>query len=297
MHNYRLVFLVTVCTLLSVGYDLLAQQKTTTINKVINKELILLPDDELNVIGEKATIHISGWQKNFAQIKITFSSTHVDKEIATQELEFMQYAITREKHNVEVRNAFILPASTDYIRGKLEVSIEVMMPAANSLSLTNRYGNTSVSQLSGKVNTNVEFSDMDIRAVNGVVTLQSSYSEVHGYDMAVSSLHSQDEQSQISMDLKSGAYIFNSKHSDLDLTINNIQSLKVESSRTKVTIHLSRLESYNYRLTSKDGKISLPEPYAKGIRKQGKADSFTTTINPALPTVHVTTTFNRINIQ
>jgi hypothetical protein len=297
MCNNHLVFLAMVLFCLSFGHGLFAQEKTITINKVINKEFPLLPDDELTVVGEKATVLISGWQKNFAQIKITFSSTHADKKIATQELDFMRYAIIREKHNVEIRNAFILPPSTDYIQGKLEVSIEIMMPASISLSLTNRYGNTSISQLSGNVITNLAFSDMDIRAVHGTLTLLSSYSEVHGYDIAVSSLRSQDEQSQIFMDLKSGAYSFNSKHSDLNLNLNNIHSLTIESSRTNVTIHPAHFEGYNYKLISKDGKISLPESYVKGIRKQGKENSFTTTINPALPTIHVITSFNNINIQ
>jgi hypothetical protein len=290
------VFLITAFAFVFTGYNLAAQQ-VETVTKTVTKQLPLSTEEVLNVAGEKATIHVKGWDKKYALLKITFQATHASKKIATQELEFMHYAITCEKSNIEIRNAFILPPATDYIQSKLEVVIELSVPAACQLSVSNKYGNAHLSKLSGRININLEFSDLDMSNISGTLAMKCAYSEVHGQDLSVSSLKCDDEKSQIFMGVSGGALLFNSKHSDLDLTLKTIRSLRIESSRTNITISTGHFALYNYRLVNKEGKIYLPAPYDQQVNKEGKQNSLSLITNPPKPFIQITTTYNTITLK
>jgi hypothetical protein len=280
-----------------LGDHNLAAQQSETVTKTVTKQLPLSAEDVLNVVGEKATIHINGWDKDYVLLKITFYATHASKKIATQELAFMHYAITREKSSIEVRNAFILPPATDYIQSKLDVIIELSVPAAAWLSVSNKYGNTDLRELSGKITINLEFSDLDLSSISGTLSMKCAYSEIHGQDISVSSLKCEDEKSQIFMGISTGASVFNSKHSDLDLTLKTIRSLKIESSRTNITISPEHFDLYNYALVNKEGRIYLPAPYAQQVKKEGKQNSLSLITNPPKPLIQITTTYNTITLK
>jgi hypothetical protein len=208
----------------------------------------------------------------------------------------MQYALTREKNTIELRNGFILPSATDHIQSKLEVLMELMIPDGTSLTVTSKYGDTDISRFTGKVTAMMEFSDLNISNVRGEFKVRSIYSEIRSQGMEVSFFTCDDEKSQIYMDAANGEYTFNSKHSDINLTLKAIKSLSIEASRTNVTIMPSDYNEYNYKLTS-DGKIFVPTQYAAQLKKSGKQNIFEMKSTPAKPIIEVTTTFNTITIK
>ena len=79
------------------------------VTKNISKVISLATADVLSIAGEKADITLTGWDKNYAELKISFSAEHKDRAIATKEIEYMHYSLSREKNTVELRNAFLLP--------------------------------------------------------------------------------------------------------------------------------------------------------------------------------------------
>src|SRR5688572_24948279 len=104
--------------LLTVARITLAQEQQAgpIASKTISKSIVLSPGDVFIITGEKASITLSGWDKDHISVKITFSAGHTDKIIATKELEYMHYALSRDKNAVELRNAFILPSKTDRLQ-------------------------------------------------------------------------------------------------------------------------------------------------------------------------------------
>ncbi len=225
------------------------------------------------------------------------SAEHTDREIATKELEYMQYALSRDKHTIELRNGFILPSKTDGVQSKVRVMIEVTVPSALTLSMHNRYGNTELSGLSGKISAILEFNDLMLNNVSGEIKIQSSYSEVRGERLTVSSFISNDEESKYTLEIDRGSYSFNSKHSDHDLTLAGIKSLTIKAKHTDITIQPKDFGSYNYTLVSKDGKIYLPVAFGHLVKKDNNQSQLTLSQKPAMPLIDVSTTFNTITIQ
>jgi hypothetical protein len=297
MHHCNLVLLFITIGLTGIHQNLTAQPSNETISKVITKDFPCAPSDIFTVAGEKATIHVTGWKNNYIQARITFSSTHPDKAIASHELDFMRYSLSREKNMIELRNTFILPSSKDYIQSKLEVIIELKVPLRNQLSVTNKYGNVEISNMTGKTSVYLEFSDINLADISGEVTLQAYYSEVRGHNIHVSSFKCRDEESRVIMDVSSGHYTFNSKHSGLDLTLRDILALKIDSKNTDITITPIRFDTYQYTLENKEGKIYIPAEYSNQLKKEGKRNTFLITGKPSKPLVQISTTFNTITIN
>jgi hypothetical protein len=265
--------------------------------KTIEKTIPVATNDVFNIVGEKTTLTVKAWNKNHISLKITFSAEHTDHEIAKKELEYMHYSLSRDKHTVELRNAFILPPKTDGVQSKVRVIMELNVPAALKLSIYNRYGNAELSGLSGTISAVFEFSDLVLNNVTGEINIRSSYSEVRGEGLALLSFTSDDEESKYTLALDRGSYSFNSRHSDHDLTLGDIQAMTINAKHTDITIQPKEFRSFNYQLISKEGNIYLPIRFGDLVKKEKNQSRLTLSQKPAMPLIDITTTFNTITIQ
>jgi len=274
-----------------------AQKAMETVTKTATRDIQLSPGDVFRVVAEKANIKITGWDKKHIRAQIAFSASHPDKKIAAGELAFMQYAISREANAVEFINAFVLPANTDVIHSKLEVTLEFMVPSAAFIELEARYGNAAISNVAGVTDIDLEFSDLDLRGVSGKLALHANFSEIRGDALRLSSFKSQDAKSQFLLELTGGSYSFHSKYSKLDLTVNGIEDLTINAERTDVMVRTETLSAYRYDLISSSGKVYIPavfEPYARSGNRQ---NTVRTPGGEGLPLIRIKTTFDTITIK
>ena len=272
-------------------------QTGNIVTRNISKVITLAPDDVFSISGEKATINVKGWDKNYAELKITFTAEHQDRKVALKEIEFMHYALLRDKKNVELRNAFLLPSDADRIQSRIKVVMDISMPSKNTLSIYNKYGDAEIRDLSGKLSIVLEFCDLILTNVSGQINIKSSYSEVRGDAIASSSFISSDEESKFILALDKGTYLFNSRHGDHDLTLGSIESLKVNATHTDVTIQAANHAAYNYQLVSKEGKIFVPRQFNVPVKKENNQSTFVLKQAPANALIDIKTTFNSITIQ
>jgi hypothetical protein len=283
--------------LLAIVSAVHAQNADNTVSKNISKTILLQAGDVLTITGEKANINVMGWDKDYADLKIIFSAEHQNRKIALTELEYMHYSLSRDKSTVDLRNAFILPSSADRIQSRIKVMMQLMIPRAATFSLYNKYGDVELNDLSGKISLTLEFSDLHLNMISGKINIKSSYSEVRGSALASSTFTSTDEESKYILTLEKGVYSFNSKHGDLDLTLGSIQSLSVNATHTDITIQPANAARYNYQLTSKEGKIYVPQRWPTSVKKENNQSRFVLTQTPASPLIDIKTTFNTITIQ
>lgn len=272
-------------------------QTDNVVSRNISKIIKLTRGDVFSIIGEKADIKLKGWDKDYAELKITFSAEHKDRAIAMAELEYMHYSLSREKNTVELRNAFLLPNRTDRIQSRIRVAMDVMLPFTNKLSVYDKYGNIEIRDVSCNLSVELEFSDLLLNDVSGTLNVKSLYSVVRGEELGLSYFISDDEESKYILSLDKGSYRFNSKHGDLDLTLGSIQSLTVNATHTDVTIQPADHEFYNYQLVSQEGRVFVPRQLVNPVIKESKRSKFVLTRRPASPLIDIKTTFNTITIQ
>lgn len=282
--------------LFCLGSNLMAQETMQTVTRSVTKSIACSSSTVFSVTGEKSSITVKGWNKNFIEVRIMFSASHPDKKTAVLELGYMQYALVKENNRIELRNGFSLPPAVEHIYSKLEVRMELMVPSGNVLQVTNKYGNILIGQFSGKITADISLGDLDLTDLSGEVSIRSSYSGIRGSGIRVTSLHCVDEQSKISMELDEGSYFFNSKHGDLDLQLKHIKALNIQAMRSDVTIRAGDIGAFRYNVSNKEGLIYLPGKYSHQVIKNGKQTSFITGA-ASMPLVHVTSTFNAVTIK
>jgi hypothetical protein len=282
----------------AIAGNIKAQPVMQTASRSYTKNITCTPATVFSVNAEKAAITITGWNNNYIQLHISFSAHHPNLAIATRELGYMQYGIANEKDYITLQNIFKLPAAVDHIQSKLEIKMELMVPARNKLQLTNKYGEINLVKLTGNIQVTLSYSDLLFTDVGGNVVAHAGYSDVRGNCINIASLNCTDEQSKISLDLDGGGhYSFLSKHGDLDLSIKRIGSLTIKSTRSDVTIRPQDLDACRYKLTSTDGTLYLPGKYTSRLMKKGNQTSFITTGSTALPLLAVTATYNSVTIK
>lgn len=288
------IFLLWIMAFTGIHSPVMAQQLVT---KTASRDIPCVPSSVLSVNAEKAMIDITGWHNNYIQVKLSFSATHPDKQIAQKELAYMRYAISKDGDLIELHNVFQLPANIDRIQSRLEVRIELMVPVGNKLQVKNRYGNINIRQLSASTSVDIAFGDLYLSELTGNVQLIAAYSDVRGSRINVSSLTCKDEKSKVALELNEGSYSFTSKYSDLDLTTHKISALNIRSARTDVTIRSQYPDAYRYNISSKDGTLYLPEKYAHRLIKRGNRSVFVHTGAAAATAITIDATFNSVTIK
>ena len=291
---YRISISIVVLVLLeTLSYNLRAQSTAT---KTFAENLLLKDDDIIQVLGEKTNIHVTKSTSSQMQLIVTFKATNKEKSVASKELEYMSYGLFRENNIVQVRNSFMLPANVEYIKSTLEVLFELTIPPGRQIEITNKYGYTEIKDFKGILNINLEFCDLFLEKVEGKATLKTSFSEIHGRDIAFSSMKSEDDKSRVFMNIDSGSYVFNSTYGDINLTLGNIQDVQIESKRTDVVLTPNTFELFDYDLINDGGSIYVPGKYTHHLKKEGKKVLFLVN-DQTKPTIKVSTDYNTITIN
>lgn len=295
MHN-RITTLLAVLVACS-GPPLTANAQQETVTKTAAKQLQLAPNDRLQLNLEKATVRVIGWDKKYADMHITLNATHTDRRTATRELTYMQYAVAREGNTVVLRNAYILPAGTDAIHSKLDVTIELRVPTTQTLAINAKYSNITWQHTTGNANADLEFSDLDLTDVGGTLTLTAAFSEIRSEAQHITTFKSDDNNCQFALQIKDGTATFKSRHSQIDLTVQNLRSLAIEGEHTDVTLRGTPSTGYTYDLTNRGGKIYAPPAYEHYRQQDTKRALLQTPAEVNKPRLHIHTTYNAITIQ
>ena len=279
------------------GYNIQAQPVWKSVTKDFTENITCSPTTVFSVNAEKADVEVKGWDKNYIQARIYFSASHPNRNISGREIDYMRYALTKEKGLIELRNAFILPADIDHIQSNLTVKMEIMVPSNNKVQVSNKYGFTTIGQLSGTVDADISFGNLNLIDVRGNIVISSSYSNILGYGVNAVSLRCTDEKSKIQMVLNGGNYTFTSKYGELNLVIQQIHALNIESIRTDITVSPSDMDACRYKIVSREGALYLPEKFSTRLIKKGKQTSFTTTGASSLPLLAITASYNSVTIK
>lgn len=297
MHTRYYKYFVFILLLAGLTTKASAQAGNQTVTRSFTQNITCTAATLFSITAEKATITITGWSNNYIQARVHFFATHPDKKIALQELDYMQYGISKEKNLVELINIFKLPANVEHIKSKLEVKMELMVPAKNKLQVTNKYGEVNISQYAGNIKVDIAFGNLFLTDISSNVVMAANYSEVRGSQLNIPSLNCTDERSKIALDLESGSYTFQSKHSDIDLGIKKISALNIKAIRTDVTIRPENIDDCRYKLISTDGTLYLPAKYTSRIVKKGNQTSFTTSGGNTQPLLAIYANFNSVTVK
>jgi hypothetical protein len=288
-------------TLLLLGATASGQELQTNhvVEKVVTRDVPFSRNEILKVVGEKATVQVTGWEEDFVRVRLVFTAKSPDKAVAERELNYAKYALGRDGNTLEIRNTFIIPPEVTRTQSNLAVLCELTVPRQSKVEVTDTYGNVRLTDLAGKMDVAVEFGDIHLQRVAGRIRIESAYGEVRGSDIG-GTLACKSDKSDVYLDRIAARGTFNSTYGTLHLSPGEKpQGLSVKASRTAVVVNTSRFGAYRYGLRTSHAAIYVPDAYKKYVKGTGGAGTSTLDFAgaPHNPLISITTTFSAITIH
>lgn len=288
-------------TLLLLGATASGQglQTSHVVEKVVTRDVAFSRNESLRIAGEKATVHVTGWEEDFVRVRLVFSAKSPDKAVAERELEYMKYALSRDDNTLEIRNTFIIPPETTRTRSSLDALYELTVPRKSKIEVTDTYGNVRLVDLAGELDVTVEFGDIHLQNVEGRISVQSSYGEVRGSDIG-GTFSCKTGKSDVYLENVKARCTFNSTYGNIHLALGEKpQELAIGATRTAVVVKVPDFGAYRYGLRTSHAAIYVPDAYRKYVK--GTGGSGTSTLDfagaPNSPLLKVNTTFSSITIR
>lgn len=220
--------------------------------KTIQREFATMPNGLTSLYNQYGKVNVNTWANNSVKIDITIVVNANDQRGADRVF---------DRINVNFANAAgYVKAETVIDKGNgwwgpdfgncqdFKINYEVWLPAGNSLDLKNKYGNSYVGALNGKLMAETRYGDLRTEAIGADADLNISYGKAN--IPRVFNINGQisyaglivGEARDVQLDTKyselkfekAGAMRLTSRYDDL--TLGNVQNLRLQTKYTDVRI-------------------------------------------------------------
>ena len=218
----------------------------------------------IQVRGEKASVSVSGWNRDYVSVVLRPVSRNIVKSDAIAELKIIKYSAQLEGKELIIRNSF--SGNKGKISSNLSMEIEIRMPSSLPIHIKNLYGPVEASGLSN-INLEVSFGQITLSEISGYAFVRSRYTDIE-ISKATGSVSIEAEKSDINAIEINALTQITSKYgkTEIELTQEG-QALSIDAYRTEVRIMVQAFEDYNYKLNSTHGAIHLPS--SDEIKREG----------------------------
>lgn len=273
----------------------MAQKKTHVLTKTVKKEL-KADGRTLIIRGEKSTINISSWAKPYYGIEIKLISKNFKEKKAKKDLEVIKYKIEESNQYYLLNNYF---SSDKYyeVSSNLSAVYNIKVPASSKLDIANIYGNINLDNLKSVTNLKNSFGEISVTNTNGKYNVNSYYSDVmmENIDM---DLQCNADKSDIELVNVSGSVVIKSNYGKIQIeAASNLESVNIDSQRSTVFFASQNLKDYNYSLSTKQSKITLPDKWQNKLIEKDGYTIFSLKNIPKNPFIQIRTTYCQISIK
>ena len=197
MFNLRTVLLLCLMAggTLAAGADCPSQEFSRTINREFNTTA----DGMTALYNKYGTVNVKTWQNNAVKIDITIvvnagSQREADKIFDRIKVNFANaVGYVKAETMIEQNNTWWPEGNTcDF-----KINYDVSIPTGNQLDLKNRYGNSYVSKLNGKLTAEIKYGDLRTEVIGNDADLNLGYGKA--YIAKVNHLYGQVSYSELSV--------------------------------------------------------------------------------------------------
>lgn len=191
--------ILALCFLVSSTLTLRAEEPKQEFTRAINREFGTTADGMTALYNKYGQVNVKTWQNNSVKIDITIvvnagSQRDADKIFDRIKVNFANaVGYVKAETMIEPKSGFIL----DNKNCDFKINYEVSMPASNQLDLKNRYGNSYVAPLNGKLFAEIKYGDLRTEALANDADLNLGYGK--GYISRVNNLYGQISYSELTV--------------------------------------------------------------------------------------------------
>jgi len=253
--------------------------------KNYSKSYSVNSNDKLALDNKYGRVNINTWNKNEIKVDVQIKASASDDETARKLIDAISISDSKEGNTVSFRTNFgtgnssiwnLFNNMTD--RHRAEVNYTVYMPSTMSLDLRNRYGSTSLPDLSGRVTIDNAYGSLVARALTNSSNefnfhyCEVNIEEVKGCDLNLSygslklgmvgRLEANVNYAPIDIEKLNNSGTINAKYGggvkigEISKTLKN---LDIETKYSSVNIGLKGDESFDFDVTVKYGSFNFDD--------------------------------------
>jgi|GEM_PF-472338 len=276
----KLVYILAFVLLLA-GLKSVAQQEVYKVSKLIDRDFTQ-EVKEVEIIGEKATIEIEGWNKNYIDVQIRMISRNPMRKNAEIDLQYIKTDLIQTGSTLRMKNFF--EGKSSQITSNLSVEYIIKVPSTVSLTVSNLYGKLMVRNSSNQIQLDVSFGSIELESVNGKINVLSKYGDITG-DKIEGSISCTAEKTDINLKEVNAPVKIKSKYGEIALSLTSNQyPVIINSHRTKLLLTIPD-KPFNYKLKTLFSEIDLPD---KTVIKD---DFYEKKINDTVSTLELSTSY------
>lgn len=274
MRILRILLLGSLSIVLFHGAFAQDQQKVQVVTKTIEKDLKEILDSGIVIRGRKAEVTVTGWEKDYIRVEMDLISKHPNKNVAVEELEYIQYAISKTEPQYVLRNMFYSLGKKTKVRSSLSVKYRIYVPVSQPVTISNEYGAIDLLNLYGQVKLESNFCEVNLERLFGSLQASLSYSELNG-----SHLDGQTNlellRTDIVLDDFAGEVRVNNEYGNVQMAPSTLlKSLDVKSRHGKVNLTVNRLDAFNYNVSVNGSYIDLPDAQSNRLKLNREDNSY-----------------------
>lgn len=275
-----------------------AQQKVQVVTRTLAQSWDCPPGLAVRIRAEKATVQVRGWDRPTVQVTLRLSARHPERAVAEQDLPVAQYRLAKNGNGLDLLNYYELPAGAPAVRADLRAEYTVWMPAANPLQVVNTYGQTELSDLTGRQSLEQNFGQITLRNLRGTLSVTARYADLTATNVQADFTCEANKSAVRLLELGGSCVVRNFYGSIRAQPTAALRKLTVQADRTEVTISAPQPEQFSYQLSVQQGSLLVPTSLAAA--KKGSASHPTLSSGPGgagRPVVRASTSYAPLTLQ
>ena len=253
--------------------------------KNYSKSYSVNSNDKLALDNKYGRVNINTWNKNEIKVDVQIKASASDDETARKLIDAISISDSKDGNTVSFRTNFGTGNSSIWNlfnnmndRHRAEVNYTVYMPSTMSLDLRNRYGSTSLPDLSGRVTINNAYGSLVARALTNSSNefnfhyCEVNIEEVKGCDLnlsygslklgTVGRLEANVNYAPIDIEKLNNSGTINAKYGGgvkIGEISKALKNLDIDTKYSSVNIGLKGDESFDFDVTVKYGSFNFDD--------------------------------------
>jgi len=268
------------------------------VTKVVEKAIPYADGQRVRLNAQKADVTVKGWNRPTVQVRLRLMAKHPDRAVAEREVAYHQYTLQANGSEIDLSNRFVIPQRAGKLQSQLKAMYEVSVPAKALLTLTNSFGDLTLSDLSGDVSLTFEFGRLTLDDIGGKLTVSSNYGDIDARNLDAN-LTLKTEKADVTLRDLGGTARITSRYGKLTLLpALSLNKLTVEAARTEITVATKRLADFRYDIINTYAPIRVPESVMGELGKYGSKQTFTyQPPGAAKPEIQIQNSYSPVSIQ
>ena len=230
---------------MAMAFHVLANGPRQEFTKSINREFATNANGMTALYNKYGSVNVKTWQNNSVKIDITIRVNASNQRDADKMFDRIQVNFANTTGYVKAETMIESKSGwwvEDNVCRDYKINYEVWMPVGNQLDLKNKYGNSYVANLNGKLSAEIKYGDLRTEILTGDAEINMSYGKV--FMAGVNNLYGQVGYGEINLTAAKGEVQVDSKYSELrlekaaavritsrydDFTLGDIQDLRVQT--------------------------------------------------------------------